>query len=118
MLYNKTSSRITAVLDREFSAVVPFQQWNPRRAFLWTGQAGEAGAREKALLQRMFAKRCKERGAVLLDDAAFASPLQEAMQNVADFVRAIGEVSLRNQRRDLVASWRATALENIARFGV
>lgn len=55
---------------------------------------------------------------MLLDDAAFASPLQEAMQNVADFVRAIVEVSPRDQRRDLVASWRATALENMARFGI
>ena len=118
VLYDNTSSRITAILDWEFSAVVPFQQWNPRRAFLWTGQAGEAGAREKTLLQRVFTERCKERGVVLLDDAAFASPLQEAMQNVADFVRAIVEVSPRDQRRDLVASWRATALENMARFGI
>ena len=117
VLYDTTSSRITAVLDWEFSAVVPFQQWNPRRAFLWTGQAGEEGAREKARLQLLFTERCKERGVALLDDAAFTSPLQEAMQNVVDFVRAIVEVSPRDQRKDLVPSWRATALENVARFG-
>ena len=118
VLYDTTSSRITAVLDWEFSAVVPIQLWNPRRAFLWTGQAGEEGAREKARLQLLFAERCKERGVVLLDEAAFTSPLQEAMQDVVDFVRAIVEVSPRDQRKDLVPSWRAMALENVARFGV
>ena len=117
MLYDTTSSRITAVLDWEFSGIVPFQQWNPRRAFLWTGKAGEEGAREKAWLQLLFTDRCNERGVVLLDDAAFTSPLQEAMQNVVDFVRAIIEVLPRDQRKDLVPSWRATALENMARFG-
>lgn len=118
VMYDKPSGTITALLDWEFSGVMPFQQWNPRRAFLWTGQAGEAGAREKARLLELFAERCRERGVTLLDDAAFASPLQEAMQNVADFVRAIVEVSPRDQRTDLVPSWRTTALDNVARFGV
>ena len=116
LLYDTTSSRITAVLDWEFSAVVPIQLWDPRRAFLWNGQAGEEGAREKARLRTLFTERCQERGVVLLDDAAFTSPLQEAMENVVDFLRAIVEVSPRDQRKDLVPGWRAAALENVARF--
>ena len=118
VLYDTTSSRITAVLDWEFSAVVPIQLWNPRRAFLWTGQAGEEGNQEKARLKLLFTERCKERGVLPLDEVVFTSPLQEAMQDVVDFVRAIVEVSPRDQRKDLVPSWRAAALENVARFGV
>lgn len=118
LLYDQTSHRITGVLDWDFSAVVPFQLWNPRRAFLWNGQPGEAGANEKTRLYQLFAARCKKRGLTLLDDAAFLTPLQEAMQNVTDFVRAIVEVSPRGQRRELVLSWRAKASENMRRFGV
>lgn len=37
---------------------------------------------------------------------------------MADFLRAMVEVVPRDQRKDLVPSWRATVLENIARFDV
>lgn len=118
LLYDKKSSRISAVLDWEFSGVVQFQQWDPRRAFLWTGQKGEEGIREKSQLQDLFAERCKNKGMVLLDDAAYTSRMQEAMQSVVDFLRAIVEVTPRDQRSDLVQSWMATLRENLAHFGV
>ncbi|KAI1414052.1 phosphotransferase enzyme family-domain-containing protein [Hypoxylon sp. FL1857] len=119
VLYDKGTGRITAILDWEFSCVVPFQQWNPRRAFLWNGQDGEGSMTEKKRLWELFTARCKERNiASFLEDAEYTSPLQEAMQRVADFLRAIVEVSPRDQRKELVPSWRATVLENIARFDV
>ncbi|KAI0149738.1 phosphotransferase enzyme family-domain-containing protein [Hypoxylon sp. NC0597] len=119
MLYNRGTGRITAILDWEFSCIMPSQQWNPRRAFLWNGQEGKVGVAEKKRLWELFTARCEERNLTsFLDDTKFTSPLQEAMQRVTDHVRAIVEVSPRDQRKELVPSWRATALQNIALFGV
>ncbi|MCJ1371958.1 hypothetical protein MMC20_003178 [Loxospora ochrophaea] len=118
MLYDVSSDRITAILDWEFSSVVPFPKWNPHKSFLWNGQGNEESKSEKQRLFDLFAQRCKERNVALLEDAAFSSPLQESMQTVADFLRAIIEVVPREQRRELVPSWRATVLEHLARFGV
>ncbi|OTB05683.1 hypothetical protein M426DRAFT_319672 [Hypoxylon sp. CI-4A] len=118
ILYDRVSSRITAILDWEFSGIVPSQQWNPRRAFLWTGQLGEGMAEKRKLWDR-FVIRCEERNiSFIIEDAAFTSLLQEAMDKVVNFVRAIVEVGPTGQRKDTVMSWRETALENIARFGV
>jgi aminoglycoside phosphotransferase (APT) family kinase protein len=118
MLYDVTSNKITGILDWEFSSVVPFTKWNPRRSFLWNGQDNEESGEEKQRLLELFAQHCKERGVAILEDAAFSSPLQESMQKVADFLRAIVEVAPRDQRKDLVPSWRSIMLENIARFDV
>ena len=118
MLYDISSGKITAILDWEFSSVVPFTKWNPRRSFLWNGQDSEESGNENQRLLRLFAQRCKERNVTILEDATFSSPLQESMQKVADFVRAIVEVAPRDQRKDLVPIWKATVLENIACFDV
>jgi hypothetical protein len=116
MLYDNTFNKITAVLDWEFSGVVPFTKWNPRRSFLWNGQNNEESVNEKQRFLELFTQRCKDRGLDVLEDAAYSSPLQESMQKVADFLRAIVEVAPRDQRKDLVPNWKATVLENIARF--
>ncbi|OTA84799.1 hypothetical protein M434DRAFT_400351 [Hypoxylon sp. CO27-5] len=115
MMYDRGTCRITAILDCEFSCIVPCQQWSPRRAFSWNGQDGEASMAEKKRLWELFTARCEERNLTsFLNDAKFTSPLQR----VVDYVRAIVEVSPRDQRKELVPSWRAMALENIAHFGV
>lgn len=116
ILYDTTSRKITSILDWEFSGVVPFTKWNPRRSFLWNGQDNEESGNEKQRLLGLFAERCKERDIPVLEDANFSSPLQESMQKVADFLRAITEVAPRDQRKDLVPGWKATVLENIACF--
>ncbi|OTA64003.1 hypothetical protein K449DRAFT_463937 [Hypoxylon sp. EC38] len=50
VMYDRGTGRITAILDWGFSCIVPCQQWNPRRAFLWNGQDGEASMAEKKRL--------------------------------------------------------------------
>ncbi|KAK3349257.1 hypothetical protein B0T25DRAFT_569905 [Lasiosphaeria hispida] len=52
----------------------------------------------------------------MLYDAASGNTT--AMQDVADFLRAIVEVVPRDQRKELVPKWKETVLENVARFGL
>lgn len=110
---------ITAVLDWEFSGVVPFPEWNPQRSFLWNGKNVAASQEEKVRWVARFEECCRERGvAYILEDAEFASPLQESMNKIHNFLRAIVEVSPRGQRQDLVQGWKDTVLENLSLFGV
>jgi hypothetical protein len=118
ILFDRESNKITAILDWEFSGVVPFTKWNPSRAFLWNGQDGLDSLDEKKRLLKIFEERCKERNVTILKDAEFASSLQKAMQTAADFLRAIVEVAPRDQRQDLVGAWKDTVLSNVAELGV
>lgn len=96
MLYDLASKKITAILDWKFSGVVPFTKWNPGRSFLWNGQDNEEPGNEKLRLLELFSLRYKERDIAILEDASFSTLLQESMQKLADFLRAIVEVSLRD----------------------
>ncbi|RDW95145.1 hypothetical protein BP5796_00908 [Coleophoma crateriformis] len=118
IMYDYETSRITAVLDWEFSGVVPFTRWNPSRALFWNGLATPEAKVEKDLMVQEFSKRCKKRGLTILEDAKFSSPLQEAMQEAATYLRCIVEVAPRGQRQDLVGGWKETVLKNLALFGV
>lgn len=118
MLYDVASGKLTAILDWEFSGVVPMTKWNPRRAFLWNGRDDEASGQEKQRLMDMFTRRCEDRGLKILADSSFTSPLQESMQKVVDLVRAITEVAPRGQRKELVQSWVVQVSENLSHFGV
>ena len=82
MLYDISSGRISAILDWEFSSVVPFTKWNPRRSFPWNGQDNEESTIEKQRLLGLFEQRCKERNVAVLENVAFVSSLQESMQAV------------------------------------
>ncbi|KAI0965705.1 hypothetical protein F4678DRAFT_315718 [Xylaria arbuscula] len=102
MLYNPALGAITAVLDSEFSGVVPFIKWNPHSAFLSArdDDANSAGEKQKCL--DLFRSRCADKGVQIVENTAYASPLQESMQTVPDFLRAIIEVAPRDQRKDTV----------------
>ncbi|KAF7553680.1 hypothetical protein G7Z17_g3458 [Cylindrodendrum hubeiense] len=117
LVFDMSSGKITGVLDWDFSGVVPFIKWNPRRSSLWNGLDDATSFDEKQRLLELFTQRCEERGVSLLDDANYTSPLQESTQKAADFLRAIVEVSPRDQRQDLVQGWREIVLENIAQYG-
>ena len=118
ILFDRDSCKITSILDWEFSGVVPFTRWNPSRAFLWNGQYTEDSTKEKNRLMEVFKARCSERNVTLLEDAEFTSPLQEAMQTVATFLRAIVEVAPRDEKHDAVGGWKDKVLSNMAIFGV
>lgn len=118
ILFDRESNKITAILDWEFSGVVPFTKWNPSRAFLWNGQDSPDSLDEKKRLLKIFEERCKERNITILKDAEFASPLQKAMQTATDFLRAIVEVAPRDQRQDLVGGWKDIVLSNVTELGV
>ncbi|KPM37545.1 hypothetical protein AK830_g9007 [Neonectria ditissima] len=116
IVFDVSSGRITGILDWEFCSVVPFTKWNPRRSFLWNGLDDAKSLDEKNRLLGLFTQLCEEKDNFLLEDANYTSPLQESMQKAADFLRAIVEVSPRDQRQDQVQGWRETVLENIAQF--
>ena len=118
ILYDVPSGKITAVLDWEFSGVVPAPKWNPQKSFLWNAQEGEGSKVEKERLMGLFRERCEKRGVTVLKDVAYGSSLQESMQIVSDYLRAITEVVTWGERGDMVPVWREKVLENIAKFDV
>jgi hypothetical protein len=117
ILYDFESDRVTAILDWEFSGVVPFTLRNPRRSFLRNASDDESSRAEKQRLFTLFEELCKHRGPKVLEDTAFASPLQESMQTVANFLRAIMEVASRGQRAEMVEGWKKVVLDSIEKIG-
>lgn len=61
ILYDVTSNNTTAILDWEFSGIVPFTKWDLRRSFLWSGQDSEESGEGKHRLFRLFAERAMNR---------------------------------------------------------
>ncbi|KAK5658665.1 hypothetical protein OQA88_2061 [Cercophora sp. LCS_1] len=118
ILFDDSTNKITAILDWEFSGVVPFTKWNPARSFLWNGRDDASSGEEKKKWMGMFQERCAQRGCEILKDAEYASKLQDDMQLVVDYLRAIVEVSPRGQRAELVGGWRNVVVEGLEAFGV
>ncbi|OAA53585.1 Protein kinase-like domain protein [Niveomyces insectorum RCEF 264] len=117
------AGRITAMLDWEFAGVVPAPLWNTRRAFLWNARPGEENLAAKRRLVARFEDRVRARNDPvvterLLTGVRFASPEQDAMQAVVDYLRAITEVVPRGGRDHVLPAWRDTMLASLATFGV
>lgn len=115
---------ITAVLDWEFAGVVPGPLWNPRRAFLWPARTEDPDSSAKTRqLVAQFEDKVRARNdptttALLLDAQKYASPQQEAIQDVADYLRALVEVCPRGLRADRVDNWVAIVHKNLDVFRV
>ena len=112
------TARITAVLDWEFSSVVPAPRWNPVRAFLWNAQHTDESKPEKERLYAVFESVCAEKGAGWLLEQVKMSPKQEAMTTVLNHIRAAVELSARGEAGSKTVAWRKTAEEAMAVFGI
>ncbi|KAJ5097254.1 hypothetical protein N7456_007975 [Penicillium angulare] len=108
---------ITAILDWEFSGVVPEPRWNPPRAFLWNYQTTPEAKAEQSRMENIFEETCRKKGFERILKETKLSPRQEDMQIAVNHIRAIVEVCPRGQAKDRVAAWRATAEKAMRSFG-
>ena len=105
IMFDPNTGRITGILDWEFAGVVPASRWNPVRAFLWNGKRTPEAKKEHADMEEIFQRICDERGMHILEEAK-VTPSQESMQKIVNFVRAIVEVSPRNEKQEEAVKWR------------
>lgn len=119
MLYDQSTGQITGVLDWEFASAVPFQIWDPVRAFLFNTQPGDEAYKEKYRLRDRFADLCKEEAEVcFLDDASFTSEIQEKMHSVSNMMRIIVTLIPRGQFVDRAPEFVGTLAKDLDFFGV
>ncbi|KAH8688992.1 kinase-like domain-containing protein [Talaromyces proteolyticus] len=118
MLYDQSTGRITAILDWEFASAVPFQIWDPVRAFLFNAKDGSEAYEEKYRLRGRFHELCKQSSVAFLDDANFTSDLQEKMHNVSNIMRIIVTLIPRGQFVDRTPEFVKDLLQNLEAFGV
>jgi hypothetical protein len=107
---------ITAILDWEFSGVVPAPRWNPPRAFLWNYKNTPEDKAERTRMEEVFEQVCHEKGVEWILEQMKMNELQESMQKVVNHVRAIVEVCPKGQASDRVAQWRSVAEAAMEKF--
>ena len=93
--------KITAILDWEFSGVVPSTRWDPTKAFLRNGQRSPQAKEEKNRLWYMFEHECRKRGAEHLLEDLRPNTVQEKVQNIVSHIRAIVEACAKGNTEDL-----------------
>ncbi|KAI1085552.1 hypothetical protein F5B20DRAFT_575064 [Whalleya microplaca] len=111
------TAQITAILDWEFSAVLPLPLWSPGGGFLWNGQETPEGMTEQKRLYNVFESLCAERGPDLLKDFATTAP-HGAIKTVFNYVRAIVEVCPRRQKGAMVGDWRKIVEASLSELSV
>ncbi|KAH6658102.1 kinase-like domain-containing protein [Truncatella angustata] len=118
IMCDSVTLQITAVLDWEFSAVLPLPIWTPGGGFLWNAQEGPEALAERDRLYQIFTKLCKSLDCDLVADFDIKNqkPYLE-ISRVLNYVRAIVEVCPRGQKSDSVRSWRTAAEEALTELG-
>lgn len=91
------SCPITAILDWEFSGVVPAPRCNPPRDFLWNTKSSPDDKAEQSRMEDVFKAIRQERGLEKMLDEMQLNPLQELTQTVVNYICAIVEVCPRGQ---------------------
>ncbi|KAJ6185210.1 hypothetical protein N7519_006511 [Penicillium mononematosum] len=109
---------ITAILDWEFSGVLPAPRWNPPRAFLWNMKWSPEDKEEQTRMEELFESICRENGTGKTLQDMELNPLQNSMQTAVNHIRAIEEVCPRGQAQDRVSHWRGVAEAAMEVFGV
>lgn len=117
IMFDPDTGQITGVLDWEFAGVVPASRWNPVRAFLWNGKRTPDAKKEHAAMEEVFQRICAEQGMSVLADSE-VTLLQESLQKVINFVRAIVEVSPRGEKKQESMKWRQAAEEALKSFQI
>lgn len=70
---------IIAILDWEFSGVVPAPRWNPPRAFLWNTKISIEKKAEQSRMEDIFKAICQEKGLQKMLDEIQLDPLQDSI---------------------------------------
>lgn len=110
---------VTGLLDWEFGGVVPGPRWDPPNAFLYPwGEDGDAARRERERMRGWAREMCTERGIGLeVVNGVGYTGVQETVQRVANFARAICEVCPRGQR-EKAEGWRGNLEVELGKLGL
>ncbi|KAK1713798.1 phosphotransferase enzyme family-domain-containing protein [Colletotrichum acutatum] len=112
---------VTGILDWEFGGVVPGPRWDPPNAFLypWGGEDDEIVAKAERERMRGWAREvCLEKG--IEGEVVAGWPykgIQETVQKVVNFTRAICEVCPRGQE-EKARVWRVSLESELTRLGL
>lgn len=83
MLYDRASRKITAILDWELAAILPYQLWNPGN-FLHDLKSNPAKRKDTLSCKDVFIRICQERGNGLLVEEQFKTVTHENVQKAID----------------------------------
>ncbi|OHE99813.1 hypothetical protein CORC01_04949 [Colletotrichum orchidophilum] len=112
---------VTGILDWEFGGVVPGPRWDPPNAFLypWGGGKDEQVEKAERDLMRGWAREiCREKGIEVEVVAGWPyRGIQETVQRVVNFTRAICEASPKGQG-DKARAWRVSLESELAKLGL
>ncbi|KAK1493037.1 hypothetical protein CTAM01_09664 [Colletotrichum tamarilloi] len=112
---------VTGILDWEFGGVVPGPRWDPPNAFLypWGGGDDEMVAKAERERMRGWAREvCREKG--IEGEVVAGWPykgVQETVQKVVNFTRAICEVCPRG-KEEKAKVWRVSLESELTKLGL
>ncbi|OOQ83518.1 hypothetical protein PEBR_34432 [Penicillium brasilianum] len=109
---------VIAMLDWEFSGVVPAPRWNSPRAFLWNIRKYPKDKAGQSRMEDVFKANRQERGLEKILDELLLNPLQNLIDTVVNDIPAVVKVCPREKAQDRVGQWRKVAETALDRFGV
>ncbi|KAI1869664.1 uncharacterized protein JN550_005645 [Neoarthrinium moseri] len=113
------TATVQAVLDWEFSEVLPLPLWSPGSGFLWNAKQTPESMTEQSRMYGVFTKLCKAHWPDLLSDFEVKKEMpHKAISTILNFVRAVVEVCPRGQKADAARDWRKTAEMALTELGV
>lgn len=105
IMFDIDRQEITAIIDWELAAILPYQLWNPGN-FLWTGGNTTKAEEDKAGFIALFENLCRKRQVDYLLDTSFISQDQALMQEVTHLLRKLVNAYLRGWQRSHINQFR------------